>query len=487
MDTVSSLDTLRVRAERLITGYVWAHVPGVLALSLLMGKGWAAGGMALVLALGMSATRLLCRNGATTRAVSAVALMGMVVLLVAVAEGSNWQSDLHLLFFANLAVLIAYLDVGTVVTATVTVALHHLLLNFALPYAVFPNGADLLRVAFHAGTVLAEVAVLGYVSWKGAALLSTLEATAHTAEEARRKAETLALEQRETQERNVVERKRLMNDLADRFEATVKTVVSQVSLAATQMQGSSQTLAAMADDSRTQATSVAVSTEQTSANVQTVAASSDEMASSIGEITRRVNESATMSRRAADSAQATDSTIRTLAEQARSIGDVVQLINSIASQTNLLALNATIEAARAGEAGKGFAVVASEVKDLASQTARATDEIAAQILAMQQATGGAVDAISEITRVVADLNRIAATVAEAIEMQDTATREIARNVQQAARGTQEISVNIVGVRRVAEGTGQAATEVQEAAQELFRDSEKLSLEVERFIRQVRAA
>ncbi|MGQ9369101.1 methyl-accepting chemotaxis protein [Azospirillum sp. ST 5-10] len=300
-------------------------------------------------------------------------------------------------------------------------------------------------------------------------------------------AERLRGEQEAEKARSAAERKRTMEALADRFEATVRTVVSQVSSAATQMQGNSQALSAMAEQGRAQTAAVAASTEQTSANVQTVAASAEQMASSIGEITRQVGESAAISQRAAARAETTNATIQALADQARSIGDVVQLINSIASQTNLLALNATIEAARAGDAGKGFAVVASEVKNLASQTAKATEEIATQIAAMQQATGGAVGAISDITRTIGDLNQIATTIAAAIEQQDAATREIARNVQQAAQGTQEISTNIGGVQQAAEGTGKAAGEVLEAAQELFRDSEKLSLEVDRFIQQVRAA
>jgi methyl-accepting chemotaxis protein len=297
----------------------------------------------------------------------------------------------------------------------------------------------------------------------------------------------LAAQQDELKAQAEAERKRMMHELANQFEATVKTVVSQVSSAATQMQGSSQALSSMAEESRAQATAVAASTEQTSANVQTVAASSEEMANSIGEITRQVGQSADIARRAADHAQTTNTTIQTLAEQAKGIGDVVQLINSIAAQTNLLALNATIEAARAGEAGKGFAVVASEVKNLATQTAKATEEISAQITAMQQATSGAVGAITEITHTIGEINQIATTIAAAIEEQDAATREIARNVQQAAQGTQEISTNIVGVQHAAEGTGKAASEVLEAARELFRDSEKLSSEVESFIQQVRTA
>ncbi len=293
--------------------------------------------------------------------------------------------------------------------------------------------------------------------------------------------------QEEQKVRNEAERKRMMHDLANQFEATVKSVVSQVFSAATRMQENAQGLSSMAQESQAQATSVAASTEQTSVNVHTVSLSSEALAGSIGDITRQVNESAMIARRASEYAHTTNATIQTLADQARSIGDVVQLINSIASQTNLLALNATIEAARAGEAGKGFAVVASEVKNLANQTAKATEDISAQISAMQQATGGAVGAITEITNTIADINQIAGSVAAAIEEQNTATREIASNVQQATQGTQEISTNILGLQHAAEGTGKAAAEVLGASRELFRDSEKLSQDVDRFIQQVRNA
>ncbi|HYD32419.1 MAG TPA: methyl-accepting chemotaxis protein [Azospirillaceae bacterium] len=194
-----------------------------------------------------------------------------------------------------------------------------------------------------------------------------------------------------------------------------------------------------------------------------------------------------IARTASERAQVTNVTIQSLADQARNIGEVVELINGIASQTNLLALNATIEAARAGEAGKGFAVVASEVKNLANQTAKATEDISSQIAAMQQATGQAVDAIMEITHTIGEINEISTTIAAAVEEQDAATKEIARNVQQASSGTQEISTNIVGVQQVASGTGKAASQVLEAARELSHQSENLSHEVDRFIHQVRAS
>jgi methyl-accepting chemotaxis protein len=283
------------------------------------------------------------------------------------------------------------------------------------------------------------------------------------------------------------ERRRMMAELADRFEQAVRGVVTQVSGAAGQLTADARSLSTLAEQSRSQAAAVAGASEQTSANVQTVAASAEEMAASIGEITRQVSDTAAVARRAAERAGRTDATIRQLADHAKAIGDVVQLINAIAAQTNLLALNATIEAARAGEAGKGFAVVAGEVKNLANQTAKATEEIASQIGSMQGVTGEAVDAITEIGRTIDDINRIAASVAASIDQQDAAAREIARNVQQAAVGTEEISSNIVVVRQAADDTGSAARDVLGAAHTLSADADRLSTEVERFIRQVRTA
>jgi methyl-accepting chemotaxis protein len=283
------------------------------------------------------------------------------------------------------------------------------------------------------------------------------------------------------------EKRAMLNRLADAFEASVKRLAAQLSTAAQQMQANSQQLSGMAVESRAEAAAVATSAGQTSANVQTVAASAEEMTSSIGEITRQVSQSASIAKQASDRAAATNDTIQRLAEQAKGIGEVVNLINNIAAQTNLLALNATIEAARAGEAGKGFAVVASEVKNLATQTGKATEEISAQIGAMQQATVTAVATISEITQTITEINQISTVIAAAVEQQDAATREIARNVQQAAAGTQTVTSNIADVSRAATQTGSAAAQVHGAAGELSRQAETLSGEVERFLAAIRAA
>ncbi|MQP67928.1 HAMP domain-containing protein [Niveispirillum sp. SYP-B3756] len=312
-----------------------------------------------------------------------------------------------------------------------------------------------------------------------AAALETFKANAIRTRE-------LEAEAQRAEERAAEERRRTMLQMADNFESSVMGVVSLVASAATELNANAQSLAAGAEQARSQTSIVSAATEQTSANVQTVAASAEEMTSSIGEITRQVGTSASIARTAAERAQGTNQTIQNLATEADAIGAVVKLIAEIASQTNLLALNATIEAARAGDAGKGFAVVASEVKSLASQTAKATEDISARINSIQQATNSAVSATLEITRTIAEINEIATTIAAAVEEQDAATREIARNVQQAAVGTQEISSNISGVQETAQSTSQSAGNVLDAAGTLSREAETLRREVDGFIQRIRA-
>nr|WP_168220432.1 methyl-accepting chemotaxis protein [Azospirillum thermophilum] len=271
------------------------------------------------------------------------------------------------------------------------------------------------------------------------------------------------------------------------FERSVTMVLGSVSSASAQLTDTARTMAVLADRTNTQAGQSARAAEQTSANVQTVAAATEEMAASIQEIGRQVASSTSIASTAATQAQRTILSVHGLAEAAERIGEVVRLIQDIASQTNLLALNATIEAARAGEAGKGFAVVASEVKTLAAQTGRATEEIAGQIAAVQAATQGTVEAIDGIVGTIASINEIASAIAAAIEEQNATTGEITRNVQQAAQGTEMVTGSIVQVNEAASQTGTAATQVLGASQEVSAQSDSLRREVETFLSFIRAA
>lgn len=271
------------------------------------------------------------------------------------------------------------------------------------------------------------------------------------------------------------------------FEAASAQALGSAVAATSQLSSTAQSMKATAEQTSQQTTAVAAASEEASTNVQTVAAAAEELTASISEITRQVVEAAKVSNRALADAKRTDITVQGLADSAKKIGKVVELINDIASQTNLLALNATIEAARAGEAGKGFAVVASEVKNLANQTSRATEEIGKQISAMQVVTTDAVTAIRDIASTIAQINEISTAIASAVEEQSTSTNEIARNVQQAALGTREVSSNIDGVSQAASQTGQAATDVFNAAKQLTLATSTLNSNIEGFLNKVKAS
>ncbi len=297
----------------------------------------------------------------------------------------------------------------------------------------------------------------------------------------------MEVEQAEAAKRAEEEKHQLMNKMADDFQASVGGVVQAVSSASTQLQSSAQTMSTISEETSTQATTVAAASEEASSNVQTVASAAEELTSSIGEISRQVAQSTEIADSAVTAAERADEMVQGLAMSAQKIGEVVALITDIADQTNLLALNATIEAARAGEAGKGFAVVASEVKNLANQTAKATDEISGQIGGIQTSTDDSVKAIQGITKTIGEISEISTTIATAVEQQGAATSEIARNVEQAAAGTGEVSSNIAGVTKAASESGESANEVLSAANDLSQQSEMLKSEVDKFMAQVRAA
>jgi methyl-accepting chemotaxis protein len=282
-------------------------------------------------------------------------------------------------------------------------------------------------------------------------------------------------------------RKREMVHLADTFEQAVGNIVDNVSSASTQLEQSAGALTATAAQAKELTTMVAAASDEASTNVQAVASSTEEMSSSVNEISRQVQESANIANSAVAQARKTNDRVAELAKAAARIGDVVELINTIAGQTNLLALNATIEAARAGDAGRGFAVVASEVKALAEQTARATGDISHHINGIQAATEESVGAIKEIGDTIGRMSEIASTIASAVEQQGAATQEISRNVQQAAQGTLQVSANIADVQRGASDTGSASSQVLSAAQSLSGESARLKLEVGKFLDSVRAA
>ncbi|MBR0857861.1 methyl-accepting chemotaxis protein [Bradyrhizobium liaoningense] len=283
------------------------------------------------------------------------------------------------------------------------------------------------------------------------------------------------------------EKRQLMSKIADEFESEVRRSLDTLARAAREMHATSRHMSTNSEEATAQATNVAAAAEQATANVQTVAAATEQLSASVHEIGRQVSQSTAIASRAMEEAKRTTGVVHGLSAAAQRIGDVVSMISNIAEQTDLLALNATIEAARAGDAGNGFAVVANEVKLLAGQTARATEAISAQILAMQSATTEAVETIERIGRTIVSIDEITSDIAASIQQQNVATGEIARNIQEAAQGTNVVSDNIARVNQMASDTGAAANLVSRSAEELSKQSAGILSDVERLVANIRVA
>jgi methyl-accepting chemotaxis protein len=483
-----TVEALRDTASKGMLALLWFHVPLSLAISLARGMDWIMPlSLMAVLALAATLSWRISGNGVSTRCTVAVALMGGVSLLVYQMSGHPWQIDLHMYFFATLACLAAYCDFRPILVGAVAVALHHLTLNFLYPAAVYPGGADLARVIVHAVILIFEAAILIWLPFKLSQMFEVMaektgEAEAAKAAQQQATAERIAADRKAKQDRDDARR-----ELADGFERNIGHIVTAVAVAAGEMRGTSSTMNATAGEAARQAGVVATASAQASENVASVASATDELTASIGEIGQQVQRSSDIAGKASDEAKRTSAVVGELVSGTQKIGEVVALIQNIASQTNMLALNATIEAARAGEHGRGFAVVAGEVKALANQTAKATEEISSQIQAIQSATNEAVGAMQTIDATIAEINQISAAIATSVDQQGAATREIAGSVRQAAHSSQDVNTNIAGVTAAAGNVGKAAGQVMEAAAGLSSQSEKLKSEVNDFLSSIRAA
>ena len=371
--------------------------------------------------------------------------------------------------------------------ATLTVAAHHLILNFLLPYALLPEGGNLLRVLFHAAAVLVEVTVLVAVAWKGQGLLNSLEATLATAEDARRQAELLAAEQRATEERAGEERRRTLAEVAGRLQAVIGASADQILTESDALSGDSHAVASTIGSTRVQLGEALRSIGGAVERTHDMTAAADQLAGSTGIIRGQLDRATGIVSTASRQASATREIVSLLEGTAAQIEDITRLIGDIASQTNLLALNATIEAARAGEAGKGFAVVAGEVKQLASQTARATDDIARQVADIQASSRRTAQAIGEIVDTIGSMNEVTVGIADAIEQQGYAAQSIIGRIQATAEEARDLASTVEGVRAVADGSGSAAEAMERRLDVVRRSAAQLRSDVASLASSIRAA
>jgi methyl-accepting chemotaxis protein len=481
------INALRAQTARFLIIFLGINLPIVIAVDWLV---QGAPGYPSIIAGAVTVSVLAVGRlggAATARYFLSVGLMLMVGSLLAAMAGHPWQTDIHMYFFATLAMLTAFCDWRAILLGTATVALHHLILNFLLPMAIFPGGADFFRVVIHAVIVLVEAGVLIWLSQKLVAAFSRSEEAVAVANQAKEETQRLAEVESRREAELAQERQQMQTRLAGEFEAKVGNLVRQLEGEADHLRSLAGSMSGAASDNAAGAEGARSAVETASGGAQRIASAADGLSGSVNEIMGQVARSGEITAVAVQEAARTSASVAELSEAAQRIGDVVQLINDIAGQTNLLALNATIEAARAGEAGKGFAVVASEVKNLANQTAKATEDITGQVTAIQTATHNSVEAMRGIEGTIVRINEIANQVTEAIRRQGSATQEIAGNARSVSEGAGHaltLTGQLAGSASSAKSTAQ---ELLGAVDSLSQQTHHMNEEVKRFVTSLRVA
>lgn len=484
-------DVARFRAHfaRFLLAILWINA-GLLALApAAVSKGdkpaLVLAGAALA-ALGTLTWRLY-GTGWPTRQVTSMATLGQVMLLVYAFAGHPYQSDMHMYFFAMLAVLAGWLDWRIFVPATIAIATHHLLLSLLQPAGVFPNGNDVGRVLLHGAIVTVQSAALSWLVWSLRRSLEISETERRQADAAREVADQARRDLAEATARAASERQRILNGVANDFEHAIAGIAHDVIASVQSLRAASQQMKNGALEVLQRSTAASQSSRQTSSNVVAVTQVTSELAQSFAEVDRQVAETARIVGAATLQAGNVLHTVGDLSRKADEIGNIAGVISTIAKHTNLLALNASIEAARLGRSGGGFTIVAQEIKSLANQTWRATEEIQGQIGAIHASGAEAIAAIDAMNATIGSLNEISGTVAVVVEQQNAATAGIADNIRQAADETIAAASNIDIVSRVAAETDEAAGHIAESADRLSMQSSHLDAEVAQFLGRVRAA
>jgi len=485
---MSALMTLRTKSAQFLVYFLLGHIPATAVICLLLGVPWvAATGITAVLAIAAAGMWFWRGPANETLYIIAVALLGTVAALVFAMAGHPWQIDMHMYFFAALAMLAALCDWRTLVVAAAVAAVHHLSLNFLLPYAVFPDGGDFFRVVLHALIVVLETGVLIWMTGRISTAFTESEEAASAAakaEEAMREAQKAEEESRDALED---ERRRALDQMATKLESEIGGMADSVAAASSELNQHADGLRTSAEQVQGAASQSAESSRAAGEDVTRAADAVQELGRTTAEISQMAGQSGATTRQAVEEARKTNEAVTGLADAGTKIGEVVGLIQDIAEQTNLLALNATIEAARAGDAGKGFAVVANEVKALASQTAKATENISNLISGMQSASGGAVSAIQGIGDTIEKVAETVAAIEGAVGRQEAVTRQISDTVSLVSEKSRSAADRVATVQTVANDSQAACNDVKTVASSLSEQSQELNTRLKDVLLTLRAS